>query len=322
MVMKDERSRGGVRMQEFSIGEVIKQRRIELGLTQEELCEGIYEPPTMSRIETGRQTPSRTKLNVLLQRLGLPDDRYYALLSEQERKIADLQKEIVSCNVLGKREKGLEMIEELERIADPQDSTVQQFILRSKVILGRLENGEAQPYSLEERQEMLLQAMRLTSPRFDLKEIEKGLYGLDEVKVINQIALNFSRNGEHKKAIEIYYQLLRYIKKHFQNILQSGGLLPLVAFNYARQLLLVGRYEDALEIAQLGWQSCVQYGQYSTLSEILEIIAESYYFLGEKEKSKEFYYQAYYISKATGNCRETNDVKDNAKKYLGIDFSF
>lgn len=320
MVMKDERSRGGVRMQEFSIGEVIKQRRIELGLTQEELCEGIYEPPTMSRIETGRQTPSRTKLNVLLQRLGLPDDRYYALLSDQERKIADLQKEIVSCNVLGKREKGLEMIAELERIADPQDSTVQQFILRSKVILGRLENGEAQPYSLEERQEMLLQAIRLTSPRFDLKEIEKGLYGLDEVKVINQIALNFSRNGEHKKAIEIYYQLLRYIKKHFQNILQSGGLLPLVAFNYARQLLLVGRYEDALEIAQLGWQSCVQYGQYSTLSEILEIIAESYYFLGEKEKSKEFYYQAYYISKATGNCRETNDVKDNAKKYLGIDF--
>ena len=60
----------------------------------------------------------------------------------------------------------------------------------------------------------------------------------------------------------------------------------------------------------------------TTLPEILEIIAESYYYLGEKEKSKEFYYQAYYISKATGNCRETNDVKDNAKKYLGIDFSF
>ena len=320
--MADEHGRGGVRMREFSIGEVIKQRRIELGLTQEELCEGIYEPPTMSRIETGRQTPSRTKLNALLQRLGLPDDRYYALLSDRELKIADLQKEIVSCNVLSKQEKGLEMIEELERIADPQDSTIQQFILRSKVILGKLEDGEIEPYSLEQRQEMLMQAIRLTSPKFNLEEIDRGLYSLDEVKIINQIALNFSRNGEHKKAIEIYNQLLRYIKKHFQNILQSGGLLPLVAYNYARQLLLVGRYEDALEIAQLGWQACVRYGQYSTLPEILEIIAESYYYLGEKEKSKEFYYQAYYISKATGNCRETNDVKDNAKKYLGIDFSF
>ena len=63
-------------MKEFPIGEVIRQRRMELGLTQEELCEGIYEPPTMSRIETGRQTPSRTKLNVLLQRLGLQDEWY------------------------------------------------------------------------------------------------------------------------------------------------------------------------------------------------------------------------------------------------------
>ena len=309
-------------MREFSIGEVIKQRRIELGLTQEELCEGIYEPPTMSRIETGRQTPSRTKLNALLQRLGLPDDRYYALLSDNETKIADLQKEIVSCNVLRKQEKGLEMIEELERIADPQDSTIQQFILRSKVILGKLEDGEIKPYSLEQRQEMLMQAIRLTSPKFNLEEIDRGLYSLDEVKIINQIALNFSRNGEHKKAIEIYNQLLRYIKKHFQNILQSGGLLPLVAYNYARQLLLVGRYEDALEIAQLGWQACVQYGQYATLPETLEIIAESYYFLGEKDKSKEFYCLAYYTSKAISNDKEVNDIKKIAKEYLDMEFKF
>lgn len=43
-IMADEHGRRGVRMREFSIGEEIKQRRIELGLTQEELCEEIYEP--------------------------------------------------------------------------------------------------------------------------------------------------------------------------------------------------------------------------------------------------------------------------------------
>lgn len=307
-------------MKQFSIGEVIRQRRIELGLTQEELCEGIYEPPTMSRIETGRQTPSRTKLNVLLQRLGLPDDRYYALLSDNEVQIADLQKEIVSCNVLGKQEKGLEMIEKLEKIADPQDTTIQQFILRSKVILGKPENGEIKPYSFDKKLEMLFQAIRLTTPKFNIEEIDRGLYGLDEVKVINQIALTYSGNDEHKKAIDIYYQLLRYIKKHFQNILQSGGLLPLVCYNYSRQLDLVGRYEDALEIAKLGWQSCIQYGQYAVLPETLEIMAESYYFLGLKDKSKEFYYLAYYTSKAIGNIKEVNDINKSAKEYLDIEF--
>lgn len=309
-------------MKEFPIGEVIRQRRIELGLTQEELCEGIYEPPTMSRIETGRQTPSRTKLNVLLQRLGLPDDRYYALLSDNETKIADLQKEIVSCNVLGKEKKGLEMINELEEIADPQDTTIQQFILRSKVILGKLENGEIKPYSFEQKLEILFQAIHLTSPRFNIEEIDRGLYGLDEVKVINQIALTYSRNDEHKKAIDIYYQLLRYIKEHFQNILQSGGLLPLVCYNYARELDLVKRYEDALEIAQLGWQACVQYGQYRNLPVIIALMAECYHFLNDDNKSIEYYRQAYYIHKAIGNEKSIGVIMSETKKYFGNDFSF
>lgn len=309
-------------MKEFPIGEVIRQKRIELGLTQEELCEGIYEPPTMSRIETGRQTPSRTKLNVLLQRLGLPDDQYYALLSDNETKIADLQKEIVSCNVLGKQAKGLEMIKKLEEIADPEDTTVRQFILRSKVIMGKPEKGEIKPYSFEQKLEILFQAIHLTSPRFNIEEIDRGLYGLDEVKVINQIALTYSRNDEHKKAIDIYYQLLRYIKKHFQNILQSGGLLPLVCYNYARELDLVKRYEDALEIAQLGWQACVQYGQYRNLPVIIALMAECYHFLNDDNKSIEYYRQAYYIHKAIGNEKSIGVIMSETKKYFGNDFSF
>lgn len=79
-------------MREVFLGEYMKQRRLELGLTQEELCEGICEPITISRMENGRQTPSRNRINALLQRLGLPDDRYFALLSKREEEIAALQK--------------------------------------------------------------------------------------------------------------------------------------------------------------------------------------------------------------------------------------
>ena len=71
-------------MKEVYIGSIIRKRRQELGLTQEQLCRGICETVTLSRIENGKQTPSRSKLNALLQRLGMPGERYYALLSEQE----------------------------------------------------------------------------------------------------------------------------------------------------------------------------------------------------------------------------------------------
>ena len=42
------------------IGTFIKQRRKELKLTQEQVCSGICDPVTLSRIENGKQTPSKS----------------------------------------------------------------------------------------------------------------------------------------------------------------------------------------------------------------------------------------------------------------------
>lgn len=44
-------------MKEVYIGSIIRKRRQELGLTQEQLCRGICETVTLSRIENGKQTP-------------------------------------------------------------------------------------------------------------------------------------------------------------------------------------------------------------------------------------------------------------------------
>ena len=81
------------------IGKVIRQRRKELGYTQEQLCEGICEPPNISRLENEQQIPSRSTMTLILERLGLPNDIYYAYLSDNEAEIEDLQTEIVSCNM-------------------------------------------------------------------------------------------------------------------------------------------------------------------------------------------------------------------------------
>lgn len=309
-------------MKKYFIGELIKKRRLELKLTQEQLCEGICEPITISRLENGRQTPSMNKLRVLLQRLDLPEDKYYALLNKNEMQVSDLQTEIVSCNVLKDSERGLPKIDELEEIADPDDPLIRQFILRSKVLLGKRENEQIIPYTYEEKLDMLFEAIRLTAPNFDIDAIYEGLYSIDEVKVINQIATVYSDLKQHKKAIDIYYQLLKYIKKHFQNILQSGGLLSLVAFNYARKLDLVGRYAEAVEIAEIGWQACVQYGQYYYLPSTIALIAECYHFLNEDEKSKKYYKQAFYLFEAINNKRGAEIIKSEIQEYFGNTFLF
>lgn len=304
-------------MQNFFLGDYIKQKRLDLGLTQEQLCEGICEPMTLSRLENGKQTPGRNRINALLQRMGLPDDRYFALLSKNELEMEALQKEIVACNVTEQVAEGFEKLAQFEALAAPDDQIAQQFILSSKVLLGRLDGR----YMPREQIGMLMQAIRLTVPRFDLENIESFLYTKDEITIINQIGLAYSDDGQNKKAAEIYYQLLRYVRKHFKETITLIGALPLVLYNYARVLDLCGRYEDGADIAQQCRKACIQYGHYQELPRCLEIEAECRHFMGDEETSKELYCQSYYLCKVIGYQVGLEVVKKEAKEYLDLTLS-
>lgn len=314
-------------MQEIFIGEVIKKRRLELGLTQEQLCEGICEPITISRLENGRQTPSRNRVNAILERLDMPADRYFALLSKHELEVESLHKQIMALNLRFSqsrkaqrpaiREEAIQAHKELENLADKDDMISRQLILRSRIILGK-DDG---PYSYDEQKAILLEAMRLTCPSFDLNEISRGLYTTDEIKIINQLALVHVYAGEHMDAIGIYSQLYKYIRKHFRNISPTCAHFCMVAFNYARELAVVGQYKEAIEIAEEGKKVCLDYGHYLSLPGLLNVLAESYHFLGDDTKSKEYYCQTYYLGKVIGDEHNLQIIRDDAMKYLGIDFN-
>ena len=305
------------------IGEVIKQRRTELGLTQEQLCEGICEPITISRMENGKQTPSRNRVIALLQRLGLPDDRYFALLNKNELELDKLQKDVVSYNVRYQRasnkerikakEDALAAVEHLENMMDEDDSISRQIVIRSRVLLGK-ESGE---YSFDERINLLIEAIRLTVPRFDLDEIGACLYSYDEIKIINQIAGTYSDFEQHEKAVDIYSQLLEYIQKHMEIVPSTKSHLPMIAFNYARELYFLKRYDEAIEIAELGRQICINYGHYTNLPELLSVLAECKHFLGDDKESMSLYRQSYYLCKILANERGIIVVQKEFKQYFG-----
>lgn len=312
-------------MKEIFLGEVIRQRRLELGLTQEELCEGICEPMTISRFENGRQTPSRNRIKALLQRLGLPDDRFFGLLSAKELQISSLEQDIISCHVRFERAsaeeknqirmEALEKHRELESVMEKDDTLSQQLILRSKYLLGT-ENG---PYSLDEGLSLLLKAMRLTSPKFDLDQIGRGLYTENEIKLINNMANCYIRAGRHYDAIDILKPLLRYLQTSMKNIPPNRAQIPMVAFNYARELEIVKRFDDAIEIAEYARRICIDYGVYTSLSGVLMILAECHYHLGDHERSKELYRQAYYLFKIIEDKRNLDIITVEAKEALGLE---
>lgn len=311
-------------MKEIFLGEVIRQRRLELGLTQEELCQGICEPMTISRFENGKQTPSRNRIKALLQRLGLPDDRFYGLLSDRETQLAVLEKDIVSCHVRFEkafsedrkaiRAEALEKHKQMEEIMEKDDTLSRQFLLRSKCLLGK-EDGD---YSFEERMSMLLDAMRLTCPQFDLNRIGEGLYTEVEIKIINGISNAYLRAERHYEAIDILKSLLRYLQTHQQKAPSSRMLIPLITFNYSRELGEVGRYDEAAEMAEYGKKVCIDYGHYQLLPDLISNLAICRYHQGRTEESAELFCQSNALYKALEDSCNRAIIQKTALKYLNL----
>ena len=54
----------------LKLGEIIRRRREELGVSQEDLAYGICSVPTLSRVENGERMPTQSHLEAILQRRG------------------------------------------------------------------------------------------------------------------------------------------------------------------------------------------------------------------------------------------------------------
>lgn len=294
-------------MDRIPIGQFIKERREAKGMNQEELCHDICNVSNLSKIELGIRLPRNSVLHMLLERLGESDTYYTVPMDEYENRIRPLRKRARALVVaFGKatgeeraalREEALsalEEMEEMEEMTEENDLLTRQRILSDRVTLGT----PAGPYPPAQERELLLEALRLTAPDFDISRIDNFRYTQEETELINKIAITYALEGDRKTAIAVYQQLLDYIQENNQQLSRYANQLTMVAFNYARELGLEKRYEEAVKTAELGRKAAVQYGYHQALPGLLHIIAECQHYLGNDTESKDLYFQAYYLYKA------------------------
>lgn len=297
-------------MKAYNIGLFIKKKREEQHIRQEDLCRGICDKSTLSRIERGKQEPSSGILGVLLQRLGINEDQLAVLLGPKDFEISDLQKEIIGLNSQKEYEKAAEKIRRLEQLVEPTDKITQQFILRSKALIHFPEDYPAS-------RDLLLQALSLTLPDFDFDHISNYLLGIEEVKILNQLANSYSEAGDRRFAIHIYRQLFEDSRKHLLNSEAKVSLFTMLSYNYSRLLGLERRYEEEIEIATLGQQTCIRYNKCQYLGGLLLNIACALHELGKNDESKNKLIDAYYAHKLMQNESSCNLIVDYAKQ-IGI----
>ena len=312
-------------MQIRLLRELIQQRRKDLGWTQEYTSEGICEQFTLSRIETGDQNPSYKTARALLEKLGLPEARYYALLSDEELELENLQTKVKAQVIrfshatpeekLQERQKAQKLLDFLRDKAAEDDRLTRQFIIGMTVILGKLEG----PYSPEEQREMLTEAIRLTIPRFDFSNLGNFFLTKDEIQLISQLAISYTKDRQPDKAFSLYRQLLVQLQNQNQPLKQYVPQLTMVAFNFALALNKEGRWEESAEIAQTGRQASVEYGHYQFLPGLLALLANCHAHLGHREESRECYFRACYFYKELNQLANLGHLRNDAWDTLQLE---
>lgn len=308
----------GEKVKERLIGEIIKDRRKELNIKQTDLCEGICESPTLSRIENNKQNPTRNVLNALLQRLGISDDRFYAAITVEELRVNKLFNEIECYNVKYEKseDKEKENIrdilqkkhEELMNLIEPDDILSRQFIIKSQVLISEESN--------ESKITKLMDAIKMTHPSFELKDIQAGLYTFDEITLINQIAVVYSELAESSQAIEIWEQLLRNIERRFNNIALAWTQKDLILYGLSREWLITGNHRKAKFYAEEGKTIAIDYGLYQHLPGFIIILAECEYNLDNLKSSEELFKEAYYLCRIIDDAANVRIVKEALNNYF------
>lgn len=246
----------------YSIGNFINQRREELGITQDDLAEGLCSITTLSRLENCEQTPRSGTVRALLQRLGYSGALLFQAVGREEFEISQLQVKIVQMFNSYDRSGVPEALVKLDGYRDFFSKSDRQFyeIIYAVFYKDRFTN--------DEMLQRLESALRITHPKYSIDNLPK-LLTYEESTALNNIAIVHDKSGERDTAIRILYYLKYYYELHTVDIEERKRFLPMIIYNLSKILGLAGRYDECIDICLQGIRAAREMGNFLNMPQTL-----------------------------------------------------
>ncbi|MBS4981113.1 MAG: helix-turn-helix transcriptional regulator [Lachnospiraceae bacterium] len=181
--------------------EVVRQERKAKKLTQAELAEGICEPESLSRIESGRRNPNNRNMEALLGKMNRERQRIMPMVFTKQYDILVLERKIAKAMHYFEYEEAEKNIEKLESRLDMTEKRNQQYVAYRKLICD-ISKGKIDPKDSLRKLYELLQCSIGNQDVFAYRLTET------ESSILNNIACVLEECGEEKRAIEIWKKIL------------------------------------------------------------------------------------------------------------------
>ena len=297
---------------DLKIGNIIKKRREELGLTQAVICNGICTVKTLSRIENNDNFPSPFILEALLERLKISMKSLGYMAFGKDCRALQLKEEIINAQTAWNFEKASKLIGELCECNESDEPIVKQFILFSKVVIDK-------NMDYKEKILMLEEAIKITIPMFNIDNFEDNILSLDECTIIINIANNYMMMKNWDKAETIYKNLLNICTKYFDKNSVYYGSIILICCNLSQCLNLQKKYYEVIPIADKGIEKIIADDRIKGLGEILSYKAYSLCQIGNIDEGYALYKKAIVVMELSKSDKNRKNTIKIAKEDFHLD---
>lgn len=298
----------------YLIDEFMYSKRKEKNLTQEVISEGICEPETYSRVETGKRKPQKMKYFALMERLEIGWAYFRGDLYTNDVNMYDLkcrhriatleQRYADSLDILNEMEKGLDMTHPI----NIQYIKINQINLKYRM----------KELSTEETYRSLSELLELTKKvNFEFKEVV--YYSQTEMEIVTYIAQLLREMGRSQDGIQLIENMLEQANRSKVSATKQGKGAWFAMDVLSCLYFSIAEYEKATEIVTIVFQLCMRLRDAANIPAILDALADDLEHMGT-QYSNEYqllYRQSYYVAEFYHNVSVANLMKNYYEENFG-----
>lgn len=237
-------------MDKIAIGKLMKSRRKSLDRSQFDVCNGICDVSSYSRIERGLVDSSADILIYLFERLGLSTEILNDSINEQDDRIRQVIREASHENAHGDQKHALSL---LETISEEYENFSQANKQRYDTVDTMIAYEEG-VITNEERLTNMEKALRMTVPNYGIDNLPPLLTNTESL-ILRYIANAYAVLESYDIAIKVYYYLKSRENKKSDRYAASKNLVH-ICYNLSKCLGQVGRYDECIKVAKEGMCCC------------------------------------------------------------------
>lgn len=306
----------------YNANEIIKLTRTAMGITQEELCDGICDVTTLSRIENGHQCMRRETYRSLMRKMGRVAEMRYTVCLEQDGILLEDRINLEKAFKKFDYAEAERYLQNMKKIADDNILT-RQYIARAESLVAFYSGG----IQAEELIEKLDEVIRMTVADYEKYLMANNVFPFVKEELLTLMSLGnaYCKLGEKERGMQIYESIIKCLEKNYMGEPEKTTMLITVKNNIVKIYSAEGRHLEALDEIESCLKLCRKWDYSHLVAPLFVSKAHNYVRMVEKglwaeqylDDAKKILRQAYCLATARKEREITSTIVRYYEQHLG-----